>query len=162
AAAAEAMGGAPTAIAVAMRTFDAAAHNPGRANLFELGLGGVMVDYGHNPAAFAATADLGSLWPGPMIGVVGVPGDRSDGLIAEAAREAARVFDRILVREDADLHGRPPGEVAQIIKRNVEETSGVPCEVVADAMAALVSLADEVAAGALVVVYYEHFDEVVQ
>ena len=162
AAAAEAMGGSPTAIAVAMRTFDAAAHNPGRANLFELGLGGVMVDYGHNPAAFAATVDLGALWPGPMIGIVGVPGDRSDALIGEAARAAAGVFDRILIREDADLRGRRPGEVAQIIKRNIEDVSDVPCEVVANSMAALCSLADEISAGALVVIYYEHFDEVVQ
>lgn len=93
---------------------------------------------------------------------MGVPGDRSDGLIATAAKEAARVFDRILVREDADLRGRQPGEVARLIKMSIDDVGSVPCEVVANSMAALASLADEVAAGALVVIYYEHFAEVVK
>lgn len=160
-AAAEAMAVPTATIAEALRSFDSTAHNPGRANLFALGMGAVMVDYGHNPAAFASAADLAALWPGPLVGIVGVPGDRSDALIAEAARAAAGVFDRLLIREDADLRGRAPGEVARIMKAAIDETGGVPTEVVANSMAALTSLADEISAGAMVVIYYEHLNEVI-
>ena len=147
-------------MARALATFDSAVHNQGRANLYAMGAGCVVVDYGHNPAAFTASAELGARWPGPVVGVVGVPGDRRDDVVLAAARAAAGAFDRLYVREDEDLRGRAPGAVAALMLAEVARVAPrLPCEHVGDALDALHRLAPEVAAGAMLVFYYERFAE---
>src|SRR3954451_9163335 len=83
-------------------------------------------------------------WPNRRVtGIIGLPGDRADSLIEESARVAACGFDRIIIREDADLRGRRPGELPQLIQRVIErvhpdkEIAIIPDEVqaVADALA---------------------------
>lgn len=44
-----------------------------------------------------------------------MPGDRSDETIREVARVAAQGFHRLIIREDEDLRGRKPGEIAKIM-----------------------------------------------
>jgi len=160
-AAAVAMGCDHATVARGLATFDSGAHNPGRANLYAMGAGCVVVDYGHNPAAFRASAELGAGWPGPVAAVIAVPGDRRDDVVQEAALAAAASFDRLYVREDRDLRGRAPGAVAQLILAEVAKVAPqVPCEFVGEALPALQRLAPEVSAGTMLVLYYEHFDEV--
>ena len=78
-----------------------AEHNPGRGNLYHFKKGKVLLDYGHNPAAFEATLRFASLvGKGRIIGVVGVPGDRNDDLIRQCGRIAAPYLDEIIIRED--------------------------------------------------------------
>ena len=155
-----ALGHGPGVVVRGLRTFDNGRHNRGRANLYALGAGCVVLDYGHNPAAFRASSELGAGWGGPVLGVIGVPGDRSDDVVREAAAVAAAAFDGLLVREDADLRGRAPGEVPAIIRSEVERVSpGMRCDVAADPCAALRHLAPEVEAGAMLVFYYEHYEE---
>lgn len=159
-AAAVALGCDLRVVARALATFDSAVHNQGRANLYAMGAGCVVVDYGHNPAAFTASAELGARWPGPVVGVVGVPGDRRDDVVLAAARAAAGAFDRLYVREDEDLRGRAPGAVAALMLAEVARVAPrLPCEHVGDALDALQRLAPEVAAGAMLVFYYERFAE---
>ena len=63
-------------------------------------------------------------WPTERLtAVFGLPGDRTDDLLAESARIAARTFDRIIVREDGDKRGREPGAVAALIERTVRDES---------------------------------------
>src|SRR5215213_2389916 len=78
AAACRALGVSREAVAAALATFRAAADNPGRANIFRLPAGGhVVLDYGHNPEAFAAVCQTAARWDGARVtGIVGVPGDR--------------------------------------------------------------------------------------
>jgi cyanophycin synthetase len=52
---------------------------------------------------------------GRLIAVFGLPGDRRDVDIRESARIVGTTFDRVLIREDRNLRGREPGEVAAII-----------------------------------------------
>ena len=88
-------------LARSLRTFDAHAHNQGRGNLYRVGQGYVLIDYGHNPAAFDAVGQMSARWLGRRVtAIVGVPGDRADWVIEEAARAAARAFDRVIVREE--------------------------------------------------------------
>jgi cyanophycin synthetase len=123
-------------VAAGLKTFRASADNPGRANVFRLPAGGhVLLDYGHNPAAFASICHAAARWhKGRVTGIVGVPGDRSDELVEEAARIAARGFGRLVIKEDRDLRGRRPGEVAEMMRRRINdeapwlECSIVPCE----------------------------------
>ncbi|HET7676869.1 MAG TPA: cyanophycin synthetase [Candidatus Limnocylindrales bacterium] len=66
---------------------------------------------------------------GRAIGVIGIPGDRRDEDQKEYGRLAARAFDLILVREDANLRGRAPGETAANVLAGVDEAraAGARC-----------------------------------
>src|SRR5207237_2416630 len=108
--------------AAALAEFGRAADNPGRMNLFRVGAGYVVVDYGHNPAALAAVGALAARWRGRRCAAVfTVPGDRNDWVVAEAGRVAARVFDRLIIREDNDTRGRRRGELAELLCRAVRQ-----------------------------------------
>jgi cyanophycin synthetase len=132
-AACRALGVGRETIAAALATFRGAHDNPGRTNIFRLPSGGhVVLDYGHNPEAFAAVCQAAARWRGLRVtGIVGVPGDRSDALVEQSARVAARGFERVVVKEDKDLRGRRPGEVAEMIRRAVnDEAPWRECSVV--------------------------------
>src|SRR5215216_512259 len=101
-----------------LMSFSSWANNPGRANLYRLNGGHVMVDYGHNTDAFDAICRMTSSWNDrPVTGIISVPGDRDDAIIDRAGRAAAKGFNKIIVREDRDLRGRKRGDVANILCR---------------------------------------------
>ncbi|HEY9738978.1 MAG TPA: cyanophycin synthetase, partial [Coleofasciculaceae cyanobacterium] len=103
-------------IRVALTTFRASVNQtPGRMNLFNLGHYHALVDYAHNAASYEALGSFVRNWPGERIGVVGGPGDRRDEDFIELGRLSAKIFDRIIVKEDDDLRGRPSGEAAELI-----------------------------------------------
>jgi cyanophycin synthetase len=114
-------------VADALCAFDPDAGNPGRFNVYRVGAVTVLVDYGHNVAAWAEAADFARLLAGGgrVVAVVGVPGDRSDDAIVAAGRMAAGRFDRLFLKEDVDRRGRPPGAVAALLRRGAEE-AGLP------------------------------------
>jgi cyanophycin synthetase len=163
-AACRAYGVARETVASAMSGFGGDAVNPGRANLYRVGRGYVLVDYGHNPAAFAAVRRMVASWPSRRVtGIIGVPGDRDDQLIEEAGRVAARGFQRILIKEDKDLRGRERGEVAGLLRRAVnEESPGTECLVVPDEVEALRGELARMTDGQLVVVFYEKLEPVMK
>jgi cyanophycin synthetase len=104
--------------------FSSWANNPGRANLYRLNGGHVMVDYGHNTDAFDAICKMTSAWNDRQVtGIISVPGDRDDAIIDRAARAAAKGFDKVIIREDSDLRGRKPGDVAAGGEPDGEERS---------------------------------------
>jgi cyanophycin synthetase len=160
-AACRAQGVAAERIAAALYAFRSAEHNPGRTNLFRVASGGyVMLDYGHNPDAFGAVCRMAARWEGRRVtGIVGVPGDRDDALIEEAARVAARGFRRVVVREDSDLRGREPGEVARILCRTIaREAPGRECSLVLDEVEALAGELRGLKDGEVVVVFYDRLE----
>jgi cyanophycin synthetase len=113
-AACRALGIGVETITSALTHFGAAQQNRGRVNFYKVNGGHVVVDYGHNVGAFQAICDMTRAWNyGETIGVVSLPGDRSDALLEQASRVAGCGFDRLIIREDADSRGRAPGEVAQ-------------------------------------------------
>jgi len=101
----------------ALKTFRAdQISNPGRFNVFDLNKFKVILDYGHNIEGYKATIEgIKALNPTRMVGVIGMPGDREDGHIKKVAEIAAKSFDYILIKEDNDLRGRKPLEVANIM-----------------------------------------------
>jgi len=143
-------------------SFSSKANNPGRANLYRLNGGHVMVDYGHNTDAFDAICRMASNWNRRRVtGIIGVPGDRDDAVIDRAARVAAKGFNRVIVREDRDLRGRNPGDVANILCRAIRETSpGTECEVVLDEVEALRRAVSEMVKGEVIVHFYEKLQSV--
>jgi cyanophycin synthetase len=96
--------------------FPSPAMTPGRLNLLRVGNAKVMVDYAHNEDAVRGLVDLCMQMPARRrIGVIGAPGDRRDNDIRTVGRLAAP-FDRVIVKEDEDLRGRRPGEVAELLR----------------------------------------------
>ncbi len=105
----------------ALTTFRASvSQTPGRMNLFNLGSYHALVDYAHNPASYQALGSFVCNWSGECIGVVGAPGDRRDEDFIALGRLSARIFDRLVVKEDDDTRGRSRGEVADLICQGIE------------------------------------------
>ncbi|MFL5615921.1 MAG: cyanophycin synthetase [Gemmatimonadaceae bacterium] len=103
---------------------------PGRLNVIRLPNGGrVLVDYAHNEAAIEGLMELVTQFPARRrIGVIAVPGDRRDDDIRAAGRKAGGGhLDLAIVKEDQDLRGREPGEVANLLKEGLR-SAGVPEE----------------------------------
>ncbi len=122
-----------------LRTFSTSFFQaPGRLNLVEVRGVRVVIDYCHNVDGMRQLADFvnrmmidthtkagrigagsgggGSSVEAPRrgraIGVLGIPGDRRDDDQRQYGAIASTAFDEIIVREDKNLRGRPPGEAA--------------------------------------------------
>ncbi len=110
-----------------LRTFTTSYYlSPGRMNLVDVHNVEVIVDYCHNApgmrvlgdfveryaAAKAGAADLGKV---SRIGMIATAGDRRDDDMRELGAIAADHFDVMVIREDARLRGRKPGETAGFI-----------------------------------------------
>ena len=146
------------AIRLGLRTFQADDQTaPGRFNFFTIGPVQVILDYGHNPHALRAIqAATRALAPRRAIGVVAAPGDRRDSDIGELARIAAETFDEIIVREDDDLRGREPGEVAHLIADTVARyRPNLPVRIVADEGDAICEALEMAQPGDLVIAFID-------
>jgi cyanophycin synthetase len=159
-AAARAYGLSVEQIASALMSFNSEEHNSGRTNLYRVGAGYVLLDYGHNPAALQSVCRMASQWQGYKVtGVVAVPGDRCDELIEEAGRIAARGFNRIIIKEDKDLRGRAPGEVARLLLGAIKsEMPERECHVVTDEREAVEREVQRASAGDIVVIFYDRLE----
>ncbi|MEK7355583.1 MAG: cyanophycin synthetase, partial [Bdellovibrionota bacterium] len=94
-AAARGSGFARDQVTAGLRSFRSNLHNFGRSNLYKVGQGYLMLDYGHNPDAIRAIGEMVSSWKmSSVTAVIGLPGDRSDELLSESARAMADGFDR--------------------------------------------------------------------
>ncbi len=132
AAAAHAAGAHLHDIRQGLRSFHPSFHEaPGRLNMFELHGIKVIVDYAHNPAGLQMAGDfverltapgVNGPEPGRRIAVIATPGDRRDEDMRELGRVAARVFDILIVREDANPRGRQRGEIARHVMEGVKAT----------------------------------------
>jgi cyanophycin synthetase len=135
--------------------------NAGRFNVFELNGLRIMMDYGHNPAGYRqALKTCRALASGRLIGVIGMPGDRPDDAMRDVGKQCAGVFNRIIIKEDQDLRGRAPGEVAEIFRRAIEET-GFPSEnviIIENELEALKSAVENAAPGDFIAIFYENYN----
>ncbi|MCH9025520.1 MAG: Mur ligase [Proteobacteria bacterium] len=93
--------------------------NPGRCNLFAIDGADVLVDFAHNPHGIAAIFELARVRPAKRrLLLIGQAGDRSDEAIRELAASAWSIgLDKVIIKEMPQYaRGRPPGEVAGLIK----------------------------------------------
>ncbi len=142
-------------IRVALGTFTSSvAQTPGRLNLFDVGHYQVLVDYAHNAAGYEAIQTTLERWDcHRKLGVIGGPGDRRDQDLKELGKLSARMFDLAIVKEDDDLRGRDPKEVAEIIRQGWNEERGGELRTIldeAEAIQAGLNLAQD---GDLVVIF---------
>lgn len=140
-----------------VRSFQtSSAQTPGRMNLFNLGEFHALIDYAHNPHGYEAVGGFVRNWKGERIGVVGGPGDRRDEDLVLLGEIAARVFDRIIIKEDDDKRGRISGEVADLIVKGIyKQNPNVSYEKILDEVEAIETALDRAKSGNLVVIFPE-------
>ena len=145
------------AIRAALTTFRASVNQtPGRMNLFNLGSYHALVDYAHNAASYEALGGFVRNWPGERIGVVGGPGDRRNEDFVALGRLAATIFDRIIIKEDDDLRGRPMGEASELITKGIlQQKPDCQHQVILKETEAINTALDQANSGGLVVILPE-------
>lgn len=134
--------------------------NSGRTNLYQVGRGFVLVDYGHNPEAIRSIGAMVSGWHlSGATAVLGVPGDRSDEMISLSGLAAAQMFQKIIIREDEDLRDREPGEVPDILMGTVRSANpDLNVKVITDNRLSLEKAIDEMNDNEIVVYFYEDIE----
>lgn len=96
----------------------------GRFNIYNYNDINVVLDYGHNIEGYRRVlAALKMITKGKIIGVVGIPGDRSDDLMKKIGKISSENIDNIIIKEDIDNRGRAKGEVANLIKDGALEVN---------------------------------------
>lgn len=100
------------------------AQTPGRLNLIEMGDFTVLIDFAHNPAGMEALQRFISKFPNKIkTGVIGGTGDRRDDDLLLYGRIAAQMFTNVIVREDDDLRGRPPGDSTRFVIQGIKSVN---------------------------------------
>jgi cyanophycin synthetase len=133
--------------------------NPGRFNIFQMDGYKVMLDYGHNVAGYEQVIQfLEKQDAERLVGVIGVPGDRRDEAIGKVGALCARHFDKLIVKEDKDLRGRAPGEVANILKSAAQRAEAGDVEVVLSEPEALRAAMAQAQKGDFITVFYEKYE----
>lgn len=137
--------------------------NSGRFNIYNVNGINVILDYGHNIEGYRSVLKgLVKLKRNKLIGVIGVPGDRSNKAISEIGRMCGEVMDKIFIKEDIDRRGRKPGEVAEVLKSSIEECSKGKEKIVLDEKEALKEALNSAATGDYIVVFYEKLDPLIK
>lgn len=138
-------------------------HNPGRFNIFNIGNYRVLVDYGHNIDGYKAVIEAATkMGADRLVGIIGVPGDRTDDSIRQIGEICGKAFDVIYIKEDQDLRGRKPGVVANILRKGVETTGfGKEIKIVLSESEALEMAMANAMPGDLIMIFYEKYDKVI-
>jgi cyanophycin synthetase len=141
-----------------LRTFDTSYFQaPGRMNVYDEHPFKVILDYGHNPAALGAMAQLSDRMDvkGRRLCVVAMPGDRRDEDIADGAAALAGHFDHFICKADDRRRGRGHDEVPRMLARALME-NGVDeaaITVIPDETEAVAAGLEQAAAGDLLVIF---------
>jgi len=142
-------------IRLGLRTFNSNFfQTPGRFNMLDYGNKRIVMDYCHNLAGLEAISDfVQRMEADSTLGVISMPGDRSDDDMQAFGQLAARTFDRIIIREDDNTRGRARGEISGILKDAVLSTGKDPgtIEVILNELEAAQAGVDQADKGALVV-----------
>ncbi len=153
-----AMGAELDQIRHGLRTFDTSFFQaPGRMNVCDDHPFKVILDYGHNPAAVQAMADLADrLEPaGQRIVVIAAPGDRRDEDVAAIAQAVAGKFDHYICRRDDNFRGRDGDEIPQMQRKALIEAGVNPeaVELIPDEVEATDSALHRARAGDLLLIF---------
>jgi cyanophycin synthetase len=105
---------------------------PGRLNLFKFKEFDLIVDYAHNKNGFSELKKfLDKNNAAEKTGIIAAVGDRRDEDIRNIGRYAAQMFDKIIIRMDKDLRGRPEKEHSQLLMEGIREVNkNIPVEII--------------------------------
>ncbi|MCX7708757.1 MAG: cyanophycin synthetase [Clostridia bacterium] len=139
--------------------------NPGRFNMFDMGNFKVMLDYSHNIAGYNAVISfIRRMKAERLVGVIGIPGDRLDRNIEQVGEACGKAFSKIYIKEDRDLRGRKPGEVAEILYQSAVKAGMKKenVEIIHSEIKALETAILDAQPGDLIALFYEEFEPAVE
>lgn len=140
-------------------------HNPGRFNMYNVNDVNVVLDYGHNIEGYKAVLSGAKKIPHKrLVGVIGVPGDRTDSSIIEIGRIAGSNFDYIFIKEDTDRRGRKSGETAELLGKGVLQAgfSKKNMKIILDEKEALIKAIDDSHPDDMVIIFFEKYEPLVE
>ncbi|MGL4742609.1 MAG: cyanophycin synthetase [Sarcina sp.] len=137
--------------------------NSGRFNIYEIDGREIILDYGHNISGYKAIiGSLKNMEKENVIGVIGVPGDRSNENISTIGRISSNYFNKIYIKEDVDKRSRKEGEVAKLllegVLNNKESISEV--KVILDEFEAVEEAFYNSKEGDTIIIFYEEFNKI--
>lgn len=145
-------------------SFDPISENQGRMNIYKVGQGYVVLDYGHNPDAINKIGELiNSLGSYQKTAVFGLPGDRSDDLIELSAHSVARHFDKVVLKDDSDLRGRSIGEIPLTLSKIFKNSyPHLKHEIVLNDCEAMKTTLEQISENEIVVIFFESLSPVLE
>lgn len=139
--------------------------NPGRFNLFNMGEFYILLDYAHNPSGYQSVIQfINCLNACRLVGIIGMPGDRMDKVIFEVGKISGGFFSKLIIKEDEDLRGRSPGEVAQILYQGALHGGAheKDLQIILRETDALETAIYQALPGDLIVLFYEKLESALQ
>lgn len=139
--------------------------NPGRFNVFDVKNFKVIIDYGHNIDGYIKVLKgLKQIKGNRLIGVIGIPGDRTDLSILKVGEISGKYFDFTYIKEDKDLRGRKEGEVADLLKKgcSLGGLNEGSMEIELCEITALNKAMENAEAGDIIIVFYENYYPLVE
>lgn len=139
--------------------------NPGRFNIYDIEDFKVVLDYGHNIDGYRVTIEgLKALNPTRLVGIIGIPGDRLDMDVLNVGKISGSSFDNIFVKEDNDLRGRKPMEVAELLYHGalLGGISRENIEIIPNEKEALSKAIQQAVTGDVIVVFFEKMEPLIK
>lgn len=137
-------------------------NNPGRMNIYDFERFKVILDYGHNKESVKSIINTAkTMKPSRLIGVIASPGDRRDKDIKGLGYLAGKNFSHLIIKEDEDLRGRFPGEVAAILEEGAID-AGLEksvMDIVLKEEEAVQFAIEKATPGDIVVIFYENYQK---
>ena len=132
-------------------------YNSGRFNMYDCNGVKTILDYGHNIEGYRKVlSSLKELSNGSIIGVIGIPGDRSNNDAIRIGKLSSNILDKIIIKEDKDRRGRSSGEIAELIKKGVLQVNkDADLKVILDEVEAFRTALMEAKSGDTVIVFFE-------
>lgn len=135
--------------------------NAGRFNLFNMGDFQILLDYAHNPSGYQSVIQfINCLNAYRVVGVIGMPGDRTDKVIYDVGKICGASFSKLFIKEDLDLRGRISGEVSQILYQGALQSGAheKDLQIILSETDALETAIYQALPGDLIVMFYEKLE----
>lgn len=139
-------------------------NTPGRMNIFDVNDARIMVDYAHNRDGFVELNQfMKNVSSDLKIGIVGCTGDRRDSDIQFMASLSAQMFDKLIIRHDADGRGRTNEEITKLIADEIFRVKpNADLVVISDEMEAIQHAISIAHKGAFIVDTTDEIDKSIQ
>jgi cyanophycin synthetase len=155
----------PADIYGALTSFQPAPESlPGRMNVYDFDHFKVVVDYGHNAHGLRSVGEFLRSMPATVrVGVVAGVGDRRDEDIIAIGTEAARIFDEIIIRLDADLRGRNADELIRLVCQGIlQEAPFKKVTIIPDEIASVQAVLQQARKGMVATIFADDVEAVSQ
>lgn len=138
--------------------------NNGRFNVYNINGIKIILDYGHNIDGYTRIFEsIKKMDKNKVIGVVGVPGDRTDDNMRKIGEICSDNLDVIIIKEDKDKRGREVGEVTKLIKEGINNKNSDKNVIdILDEREALNKALSIANNGDIVIVFYEDMDKLIE